>query len=98
MVTAEELKQAVDLLQKLDTDPKFMTAGRRNDDAVDLCCACRVLRMDPEIHWRALVNANNRTDQDLMAGLEHIKRVKPYAEGWGPEGNEGNALKYTIAY
>lgn len=97
--TTEEKARAEEIIQRLTSDPLFMKPGRRNDDAVDLCIALRVLGHPDPLSWfQEFVKENDGrfSYSDLARGEEHIERIAPYAESWGPIGNEGEALDYCI--
>lgn len=96
MTTAEERATAQEVINELTSDPLFMTLGHRNNHAVNLCCACRVLGLDPIEWWKGYCEAEHIDKMHYDLALEHIKRIKPYAERWGTNGNEGDALKYMI--
>lgn len=98
MATQKDMEKAQAILDKLVADERFMWSGRRNDDAVDVCICCRVLNLDP-VDW---FNALYRKDPDRfsseqrMKALKHIARIEPYAESWGPTGNEGAAFEKSM--
>ena len=95
----DDYEEAMDIANSLINDPNFMKAGQRNDNAVNLCIVCRVLGWDEPDKWFlkfAEQHRNQFTPDEIYKALDHIKRVMPYAEAWGPEGNEGEALKYTL--
>lgn len=99
MVSKEDINEATELYEKLVNDERFMWPGRRNDDAVNLCICCRVLQLGDADRWFLNYAENHRgqfTPKEIFKILEHIKRVMPYAEDWGPIGNEGDALRYTL--
>ena len=95
MATQQDTKKAQAILDELVADEMFMWSGRRNDDAVDVCICCRVLGIDPVDWFNALYrkDADRFSNEQRLRALEHIERIEPYAEGWGPEGNEGAAFE-----
>ena len=92
----DELEEAYDLLQHHTSNPSLAKPGHRNDDAVNICIACRVLGLDPENWIASLCTEAHITDPDLSLWLEHVERVLPYLGDWGPNGDEGQALIYAI--
>ena len=98
-VSDQDLDAAFILLHKTMDDESFIADGCRNEDAVNSCIALHVLGYDP-VKWFDRFFKDNRINEfwfsDIEAFKDHLDRVVPYLEGWGPEGNEGAALGYSI--
>ena len=91
--------EAENLLEGLIANPMFMRAGRRNDDAVNLCICTHVLGYGDADKWFLdFIDENHGrfTPDEIYKALDHIKRVMPYLEAWGPNDNEGEALAYAL--
>ena len=92
---------AGDLIVILERDflrnPDAFSDGRRNDDAVDLCCICRALRKDPYSELDC-ISANHKWSADRYnKALEHVDRVAPYSRSWSNPGNL-DVMSHAINY
>ncbi len=100
-VDSKDHKAAYDLLRDTLNDITFADDGCRNEDAVNSLIALHVLGYDVET-WMAnfLDDMESRTALfhlcDISRFEEHVDRVLPYLEKWGPEGHEADALGYAI--
>ena len=100
-VSPKEHKKAYDLLRSTLNDVTFADDGYRNEDAVNSLIALHVLGYDAE-EWMAnfLSDMESRTylfhSVDIEKFEEHVDRVLPYLETWGPEGHESRALLFAI--
>lgn len=97
--TPEEVTTAFNMLEGLMNDKHFIDDGHRNHDAVNGCIALHVLGYDPE-EWFGNFFMD-RGDElfwqiDIDKFEEHVERVAPYLDGWGPVNNKGQALAYAI--
>jgi hypothetical protein len=98
----DELDKAYDLLKKTMGNSTFANDGNRNNSAVNGCIALHVMGYDAVAWFNAFcedqkINHLKRwylVDLDLF--MEHVERVGKYLSKWGPEGNEGAALNYTV--
>lgn len=78
MINEEATAKAAKCLANMAEDPLMFTAGRRNNDAVNLCIVCNILFADPfEVAMMITKDAD-----DYKHALDHIERVKPYVEDW----------------
>lgn len=93
MYTAEDLEKI--LIDEFVDNPKAFGPGHRNDDAVDLCCICRSLDIDPR-----------KTFYDIMSKQDYVNsgpaeeafcRVMKYADNWGKPGTT-EPMRYAINY
>lgn len=95
----EDWKLAKSIFDDYAGDDGAFEAGRRNDDAVDLCIALHVLGERDVIGTIKDAMRDGGADQeDRILAMDHVRRVAPYLDGWGPEGSEYRALLYTINY
>ena len=99
--TDEQMSEAFQLLRDTMSDSSFADDGNRNNSAVNACIALHVMGYDAyawlENFCAEQGKIHNRWFQsDLDKFMEHVDRVTPYLSGWGPQGDEGNALKYAI--
>lgn len=99
----EHEDEALKLLKSTMDDLTFMADGCRNDDAVNSMVALHALGYDAGewmsafCDWlRAPKHMTMFHLMDIDAFQEHVERVKPYVVGWGPYGNEAEALGYAI--
>ena len=78
-------------------DCEFGTPGNRNNHAVNLCCLLHVAGVTDIIDWfDKLDDIINLSARDYRKMQEHIERVIPYLEKWGPEGKEEQALCFMV--
>lgn len=84
-------EKAAAIWQAMLADDDLFGDHRRNDDAVNLCCVCKVLDKDPisgfyeqqSYHYDHDINrAKAKVDLDFMNGRAHINRVLLYCDGW----------------
>ena len=88
---------AEELLQAMLREEDLFEAGRRNDDAVDLCIALHVLGYDAEDAIEALLLDEGRLDRyDMIEAMDHVLRVSEYLEKWGPDNDRGAALSKCL--
>jgi len=96
----EEIKRAIDLLEETLCDCSFADDGHRNNDAVNSCIALHVLGHDPIVWFENFFDFNNKDhkffNRDISLFMEHVQRVNGYLDQWGPEDNEGRALKFVL--
>ena len=104
-ITPEEEQRALALLQVTMDDYTFADDGYRNEDAVNSCIALHVLGFDPAEWFENFFDQENGDQKysdkkffgsDVEKFMEHVERVCKYLLRWGPDGSEGNALKYSI--
>ena len=69
-------KKATAILDNMAHDPMFMTAGRRNNDMVNLCIVCGILRLNA---IEELQKMNKVISAELQ---EHYDRIDPYVDSW----------------
>lgn len=86
-------------------DEELFAAGRRNDDAVNLCCLAKALGKDPtdafyeqKIHHmsndlRGAIKADN---DFTTAQVEHMNRVMRYVDDWYNTASEDIADDFGI--
>lgn len=94
-----EIAIAYDMLSDLMNDKNFAEDHHRNFCAVNGCIALHVLGYNAKEwfdNWCGGQVHGRFWRSDLDKFMEHVERVYPYLGGWGPEGNEGNALNYAI--
>ena len=99
--TEDEVECAIELLKETMDDPTFADDHCRNEDAVNICIALHVLGYDAvawlDGFWERYAKPSDVFwDSDWDRFEEHYNRVSGYLSKWGPDGNEGNALNYTI--
>lgn len=95
----EDWRLAKSIFDDYVSDEGAFEAGRRNDDAVDLCIALHVLGERDVIGTiEDAMKAGGASQEDRILAMDHVRRVAPYLDGWGPEGCEHRALLYTINY
>lgn len=94
----EEIEDALGLLKATMHDPSFIDDGCRNEDAVNGCIALHVLGYDPVVWFDNFFDDPQFDffDSDIQKFEEHVERVAPYCPAWGPKGEEGRALVYSI--
>lgn len=95
-ITDTDKEIAVEMLNNLLSYPLMGVSGRRNDDAVNLCIAARVLGIPFDTIWSIIEEKHCITLSNILHFEEHFDRIVPYAESWGPEGDEGKALDYRL--
>ena len=99
--TDEQMSEAFKLLRDTMTDVHFADDHYRNNSAVNACIALHVMGYDAE-GWFENFCAEQGKDtehwylSDLDSFMTHVERVCGYLSKWGPRGNEGNALNYSI--
>lgn len=86
----------------LDSDfllnPDVFKPGRRNDDAVDMCCIAWCLDMNPQdILLYIKTYHYDWSSHDYNAAREHVDRVMKYVPKWGKRGTM-EAMDYAINY
>lgn len=92
-------KLAKEIFDDYAEDEGAFEAGRRNDDAVDLCIALHVLGERDVIGTiKDAMMAGGADQEDRILAMDAVRRVAPYLDGWGPKGNEGMATHYCINY
>lgn len=83
--------KAAAIWQAMLADDDLFGDHRRNDDAVNLCCVCKVLDKNPvsgfyeqqSYHYDHDINRSKaKVDLDFMTGRTHIDRVLNYCDGW----------------
>lgn len=94
--TDEDKETALEMLNNILSYPLMGVSGRRNDDAVNLCIVARVLGIPFDSLWGIIERIHCITLSNILQLREHFDRVIPYAESWGPDGDEGNALDYRL--
>ena len=95
-VTQVDKEIALEMLNNLLSYPLMGVSGRRNDDAVNLCIAARVLGIPFDSLWGIIEEKHCITLSNILQLREHFDRIIPYAESWGPDGDESNALDYRL--
>ena len=90
-----------DLKTILDSDfifnPDVFKPGRRNDDAVDMCCIAWCLDMDPYYVLDIIKLRRAWSSAQEDAAKEHVDRVMEYVPNWGKRGTM-EAMVYAINY
>lgn len=94
--TEEEREIAQNILIDIEDDECSFTTGRRNDDAVNTLIALHVLGGDIDEYIDDLLTARHASSVERKLVAEHVARIKPYLELWGPAGAEADALDYTL--
>lgn len=83
--------KAMSIWKGMLEDNDLFGDGRRNDDAVNLCCVCKVLGKDPmsgyleqqSHHYdHDVTRGKAKVDLDFLSGREHMDRVMLYCDGW----------------
>ena len=69
-------KKATAILDNMAHDPMFMTAGRRNNDMVNLCIVCGILRLN------AIEELQKMTKVISSEIQEHYARIDHYVDSW----------------
>lgn len=81
--------KAAAIWQAMLHDDNLFGDGRRNDDAVNLCCVCEVLGKDPMEAYREqqvhhydhdIHRCKAKVDMDFITGRSHMERIIPYAK------------------
>ena len=87
-----------DILLNLVDDPMFASDGRRNNDAVNACIALHVLGYDAKDAMEHIMAVWTDNEYKIKWFMEHVERVYPYLESWGPSstGHEYEALEYLV--
>lgn len=84
-------EKAAAIWQAMLKDNNLFGDHRRNDDAVNLCCVCKVLGKDPMsglyeqqlYHYDHDINrAKAKVEFDFTAGINHLNRVLCYCDDW----------------
>lgn len=75
--------------------------GTRNETAVNMLCAMRVIYPGQEADWyvdkaEELLGMCTVIAHNIAMMREHFERVAPYLDSWGPDGSEEDALDYMI--
>lgn len=90
-----------DLRTILDSDfilnPDAFKPGRRNDDAVDMCCIAWCLNMNPYDVFDTIKIHHAWIYVQEKAAKEHVDRVMKYLPKWGKRGTM-EAMDYAINY
>ena len=99
-ITTEDKDHAVDMLRREMSTPKFAASGYRNNQAVNCCIALHVLGYNPISWFEEYFKEFGSTFEasDISAFMEHLERVVPYLNHWGPLGSEAYAFAYSIGY
>lgn len=93
------------VLELMERDGELFASGRRNDDAVNMCCACVILGRDPKTellnqHLKHRDNPQGRSvteiDYDFDMAKEHVERVIPYADNWYETWGDNTLYYYGI--
>lgn len=101
-VDRDSLKEACEALSTELCYRKLAQPGTRNETAVNMLCAMRVIYPGCDEDWYVdkaeefLRNLCMINERNLEAMREHLERVAPYLEYWGPDGSEEDALDYRI--
>ena len=86
-------------------DEELFAAGRRNDDAVNLCCLAKALGKDPmdAFYEQKIHHMSNdlrraiKVDNDFTtAQVEHMDRVMRYVDDWYCIAGESIADEFGI--
>lgn len=97
--------KAYAIWQAMLKDEDLFGSGRRNDDAVNLCCVCKVLGKDPvsgyseqhDYHYNNDVNRSKvKVGTDFDRGRTHLERVLGYCDYWFDESNDDIVEDYGI--
>lgn len=97
--------KAAAIWQAMLKDEDLFGSGRRNDDAVNLCCVCKVLDKDPVLayseqysyHYNNDVSRSKaNVDTDFDRGRQHIVRVLDYCDRWFDKSNYDIIENYGI--
>lgn len=96
----EDKLNALDILKKEMDTPRFAASGYRNDQAVNCSIALHVLGYNPVTWFEGFFAEFGSMFQpsDVSAFEEHLDRVYPYLDTWGPAGSEEYAFAYTLGY
>lgn len=96
----ENWLKGYNLLCELMNDVAFADNGHRNHDAVNGCIALHVMGYDADEWFNNWCNAQLHEEsffrRDLFTFMDHVNRVVPYLEKWGPAGHREDALNYII--
>lgn len=83
----------------LCTGIDFAASGHRNDQAVNACIALHVMGYDPEEWLGNFLDDHGwrlASRYACFAFMNHVRRIAPYCEKWGPEKEEHEALNFAI--
>ena len=69
-------EKAAIILDNMASDPMFMTAGRRNNDMVNLCIVCGILGLNAIYELKEM---NKKISPEIQ---EHYDRIDPYVDSW----------------
>lgn len=69
-------QKAIAILDNMANDSRFMTAGRRNNDMVNLCIVCGILESNA---IEELQKMNKVISSEIQ---EHYDRIDPYVDSW----------------
>lgn len=75
-------------------DKNMFDPGRRNDDAVNLCCVAACMNVDPENLFDELFRF--RPPANRAIGRKHMHRVIPYVDSWWDCAGENIIEEYGI--
>lgn len=101
VVYGPDQKVAYDLLRSTLNDVTFADDHCRNEDAVNSLIALHVLGYDAE-EWMKYFLGDMESRPalfhscDIEKFREHVDRVVPYLDHWGPEEDKKAALGYVI--
>lgn len=98
-VDEDDIETAYSLLKNVLNDGPYFTADHyRNNHAVNACIGLHVMGYDPEAWFDSFFEKHNRIfrDVDIELFKEHVERIAPYCQKWGPNGREGWALSYAV--
>lgn len=93
--TEEDLRNI--LANDFINNPDVFAPGRRNDDAVDMCCIAWCLDMDGHDALYDILKARNWNTHQYDAAKEHVDRVMEYVPNWGKRGTM-EAMVFAINY
>lgn len=99
-VSQEDKLNALDILKNEMDTPRFAARGYRNNQAVNCSIALHVLGYNPETWFEEFFTefASIFQPLDVSAFKEHLDRIYPYLDVWGPAGSEEYAFAYTLGY
>lgn len=78
-------------------NPNVFKPGRRNDDAVNMCCIAWCLDKNPLDILVTIKERRNWSIEQYKAAKEHVDRVVNYLPNWGKRGTM-EAMDYAIDY
>lgn len=98
-------EKAAAIWQAMLADNNLFGNHRRNDDAVNLCCVCKILGKNPlngyneqyETHYNNDVSRSKaEVDKDFGFGRHHLERVLDYCDRWFDKSNYDIIEDYGI--